>query len=51
MNASLVEEQQEAAARAAEQATKPQDEPTRPYFSDPEVIDFIMVFLLPVYYA
>ncbi|CAM6082418.1 unnamed protein product [Calypogeia fissa] len=38
VNASLVEEQQEAAARAAEQATKPQDEPARSYFSDPEVV-------------
>lgn len=45
VNASLVEEQQEAAARAAEQASKPQEEPARRYFSDPQVtvLDLVIV--------
>ncbi|BBN03948.1 hypothetical protein MPTK1_3g00830 [Marchantia polymorpha subsp. ruderalis] len=39
VNENLVVEQQEAASRAKEQASKAPEEPTRPFFTDPEVMD------------
>ncbi|KAG6542099.1 hypothetical protein Mapa_016517 [Marchantia paleacea] len=39
VNENLVAEQQEAASRAKEQASKAPEEPTRPFFTDPEVMD------------
>ncbi|KAL3684135.1 hypothetical protein R1sor_002157 [Riccia sorocarpa] len=40
VNQNLVVEQQEAASRASkEQAAKPQEEPSQPFFTDPEVVD------------